>query len=145
MKPAAPNSGQDAVMDCTPTTKISDSANATRVRTWSSALMNLRHSVDSRGALTPLPLKASVCFPCCSSQSKWVCEGGIANCASSHAAYPSRTTASIWDGVGPKVAWARKRDAWPGVTVIASLSSNAKTYGTKGAGRASIPSFGREA
>lgn len=56
MKPAAPNSGQLAVIDATPTTKISDSANATRVRTWSSALMNLRHSVDSSGALMPLPL-----------------------------------------------------------------------------------------
>jgi hypothetical protein len=86
MKPAAPNSGQDAVMDDTPTTKISDSENATRVRTWSGALMNLRHSVDSSGALMPLPLNSSVFLPCCSSQSKCVCDGGSASCASSQAA-----------------------------------------------------------
>ncbi|MNQ19477.1 hypothetical protein D3C85_325450 [compost metagenome] len=73
-------------MDCTPTTKISDRAKAMRVRTWSSALMNLRHSVDSSGALMPLPLKASVFFCFCSSQSKWVWDGGIASCASSQAA-----------------------------------------------------------
>ena len=86
MKPAAPNSGQDAVMDATFTTKISDSAKATRVRTWSGALMNLRHSVASSGALMPLPLYSSVFLPCCSSQSKCVCDGGMASCASSHAA-----------------------------------------------------------
>jgi len=48
--------------------------------------MNLRHNVDSSGALMPLPLKASVFRFFCSSQSKCVCAGGIASCASSHAA-----------------------------------------------------------